>query len=149
MTASSTAGTVKVNRLPRPGPSLSARIRPPWASTIPLQMARPRPDPAISRPRSSPSSCENLRNRCGSRSAGTPTPSSATEKAMWTPSCATVTRMGDSALECLAALESRLLSTWTMRRRSAMTLGRSGGMSMCRSLLPLGYNMDRYSSGKR
>ena len=41
--APSTVGRVKVNRAPRPGPSLSARMRPPWASTIPLQMARPRP----------------------------------------------------------------------------------------------------------
>ena len=30
-------------------------MRPPWVSTIPLQMARPRPDPAMSRLRSSPS----------------------------------------------------------------------------------------------
>ena len=78
---SSTAGRVKVNRLPSPIPSLSARMRPPWAYTIPLQMASPSPDPPSSRTRSSPSSCENLRNRWGNCSAGTPTPSSDTEKA--------------------------------------------------------------------
>ena len=39
------------------------------------------PDPAMSRPRSSPSMRENFLNRCGRRSAGTPTPSSATERA--------------------------------------------------------------------
>ena len=87
-----------------------------WASTMPLRMARPRPATPISRPRSSPSGCENSRNRCGSRSAGKPTPSSATEKATWTPCNTMVTRMGDSASECLAALESRLFSTWIMRR---------------------------------
>ena len=53
--ASSTVGIVKVNRAPMPGPSLSAQMRPPWASTIPLQMASPRPDPATPLPRSSPS----------------------------------------------------------------------------------------------
>ena len=31
--ASSATGIVKVNRVPRPAPSLSARMRPPWAST--------------------------------------------------------------------------------------------------------------------
>ena len=45
--ASRATGIVKVNRAPRPGPSLSAHIRPPWVSIIPLQMARPRPDPAV------------------------------------------------------------------------------------------------------
>ena len=120
----------------RPNQVGNLGMRPPWASTMPLQMASPRPDPPISRPRSSPSSRENLRNRCGSRSAGTPTPSSATEKATWTPSGTAVTRMGDSSFEWWAALESRLPSAWTMRRRSAMTLGRSGGRSMTRLLLP-------------
>ena len=38
---------------------------PPWASTIPLQMARPRPDPPVFRPRSSLPSRENFLNRCG------------------------------------------------------------------------------------
>ena len=41
--ASSAIGIVNVNRVPRPGPPLSARMRPPCASTSPLQMARPRP----------------------------------------------------------------------------------------------------------
>ena len=40
---SSTVAIVKVNRAPMPDPSLSAHIRPPCASTIPLQMARPWP----------------------------------------------------------------------------------------------------------
>ena len=46
----SAAGRVKVNRAPRPGPSLSARMRPPWASTMPLQMASPKPDPPMPEP---------------------------------------------------------------------------------------------------
>ena len=113
-----------------PGPPLSAQMRPPWASTIPLQMARPRPDPAMPLPRSSPSIRENFRNRCGRRSADTPMPSSATETATWTPSRTALTRMEDASGECLAALESRLPSTWTMRSLSAMTQGRSGARSM-------------------
>ena len=40
--------------------------------------------------------------------------------------------MVDDSGECLAALVSRLPSTWTMRDRSAMTQGRSIGMSMRR-----------------
>ena len=41
--AASATGIVKVKRAPRPTPPLSARMRPPWASTRPLQMARPSP----------------------------------------------------------------------------------------------------------
>ena len=37
-------GRVKVIRVPLPG-WLSAQIRPPWASTMPRLMLRPRPDP--------------------------------------------------------------------------------------------------------
>ena len=44
--------------------------------------------------------------------------------------------MGDDAGECLAALEIRLLSTCTMRARSAITRGRSSGRSMLRARLP-------------
>ena len=36
------AGSVNVTRVPRPGPALSARMRPPCASTSPLQMTSPR-----------------------------------------------------------------------------------------------------------
>ena len=38
--------------------------------------------------------------------------------------------MAADASEYLAALERRLFNTWTMRRRSAMTQGRSGGRSI-------------------
>ena len=44
--------------------------------------------------------------------------------------------MADSSFECRAALDSRLFSTWTMRRRSASTRGRSGGRSMIRLARP-------------
>ena len=72
-------GRVKVKRAPVPGPPLSARMRPPWASTIPLQMARP--SPVSSPPSSSDWTRENLRNRRGRPSAGMPRPSSDTETA--------------------------------------------------------------------
>ena len=114
------------------------QMRPPWASTSPLQMARPRPDPSIPRPRASPSMRENFLNRCGRRSAGTPWPSSETETATCMPSRTAATRMGDDAGEYLDALEKRLFNTWTRRCRSARTRGRSGGRSIwtvCRPLL--------------
>ena len=124
--ACSTVGMVKVNRAPRPGPSLSAHIRPPWASTIPLQTARPRPVPP---PCSPESTRENFLNRWGRLSAGMPRPSSETATATWTPSTAALTRMGEDSGEFLAALESRLPSTCTMRARSAITQGRSSASS--------------------
>ncbi len=55
-----------------PSPSLSAQIRPPCASTMPRQIARPRPYPSISGPSSSIR--ENLLNRRGSCSAEIPGP---------------------------------------------------------------------------
>ncbi len=41
------AGRRTVKVLPRPGPSLSAQIRPRCSSTMPRQMARPRPVPRV------------------------------------------------------------------------------------------------------
>ena len=79
--SSCATGRVKVNRLPSSGPSLSARIRPPWASTIPLQMASPRPVPPRPRPLSSPSSRENSEQARQSLGGYVPAPSSATENA--------------------------------------------------------------------
>ena len=90
----------------------------------------------MSRPRSSPSSRENFRNRCGRRSAAIPLPSSVTETATWYPSRTADTPMADASWECRAALESRLLRTWMMRRPSAMTSGSSGERSMRRLFLP-------------
>ena len=43
--AASATGIVNVKRAPKPMPPLSARMRPPWASTRPLQIARPSPLP--------------------------------------------------------------------------------------------------------
>ena len=45
-------------------------------------------------------------------------------------------RMTDDSEECLAALDSRLPTTWTMRRLSAITRGRSVSMSRSRLFLP-------------
>ena len=41
-----------------------------------------------------------------------------------------LTRMADDSGELLEALERRLFRTWTMRRRSAVTKGKSGGRSV-------------------
>ena len=108
-------------------------MRPPWASTIPLQMARPRP---ASPPDSVCSRRKNLRNRSGRSSAGIPRPWSDTEISTLAPAGTALTRMTESSRECSAALESRLPTTWTMRLRSAITRGRSGVTSMTRSFLP-------------
>ena len=64
------------------------------------------------------------------RSGATPRPSSATEMVTWTPSRIAVTRMGDDSGACREALETRLFSTCTTRRRSAIAGGRSGGRSI-------------------
>ena len=123
-------GSVKVKRAPRPGPALSARMRPPWASTSPLQMARPRPDPPVPAPVSPPAALEYLRNSCARRSGGMPLPSSATETATCIPSRSAAIRIGEDSGAWRAALASRLFCTCSTRWRSAMTRGRSGGRSM-------------------
>ncbi len=108
-------------------------MRPPWASTIPLQMARPRPvSPAASRS----SQWENLRNRRGRSSVGIPRPRSATETSTCTPVRTADTWIAEDSGECLAALDSRLAMTWTMRLRSAITGGRSGPTSISRLFRP-------------
>ena len=122
-----------MNLAPSPSPSLSARMRPPWASTIPLQMASPSP---VSPPGSPDGIRVNFRNRSGSRSAGMPRPSSATDTATYTPSRAALSRITEPSGECRAALDSRLPKTCTMRRRSASTSGRSGSRSMVRLFPP-------------
>ena len=131
----SAAGSVKVNRAPSPGPSLSAQMRPPWASTMPLQMASPSPDPSTPERWSDREARENLRNSSGRSSAGMPLPWSATETATCTPSRTAVSRTGDPSGEYPAALESRLLNTWTMRSLSASTIGRSAARSTSRGFL--------------
>ena len=104
-------------------------MRPPCASTIPLQMARPRPSPRTSGFPSAPLIRENFLNSCGSSSADTPLPSSMTETATWESCCEAVTMIVEGASEYLEALERRLVRTWTTRCLSAATGGRSGGRS--------------------
>ena len=93
--ATSATGSVKVTSVPWPTPPLAARMRPPWASTSPLQIARPRPAAPSAPSRSPPARPVCLRNRCASRSGATPRPSSATVTATWTPSRTAATRMGE------------------------------------------------------
>ncbi len=89
-------------------------------------MASPRPWPAVTP--GLPPPC--LLNRCGSSSGATPLPSSETATATCASSRTAPTRIGvDSGCACLAALANRLLSTCTMRRRSAITGGSSAGRS--------------------
>ena len=117
------AGSVRVRVVPRPAPALSARMRPPCASTSPLQIANPRPWPAVAPARPPP--C--LRNRCGSRSGATPRPSPETEMATCALSSPAVTRIGVDSGACCAALARRLSSTCTTRRRSTITRGQPRG----------------------
>ena len=93
MSVGSVRGSEKVKRAPRPGPSLSAQMRSPWDSTMPLQMARPRLERARSRRPLSPSMRGNFLKRSWMRSAGMPLPFSLTDRATWTPSQATLMRM--------------------------------------------------------
>ena len=66
-------GIVKLKVDPRSSPGLCAQIFPPWASTIPLQIARPRPLPeSLWRPPSW--TWENFLKRWGSLSWRTPLP---------------------------------------------------------------------------
>ena len=76
-------GTANVVRAPRPCPSGSPRMRPPWASTIRLQMARPRP---VSPPASRSSLWKKSLNRSGRSTAGIPWTWSDTETLTWPPS---------------------------------------------------------------
>ena len=97
-------------------------MRPPCASTSPWQMMSPRPMPAAARLPLPPSlGRAYLRNSCGSSSGATPQPSSRTETATCTPSRSATIRIGAEWGECRAASESSLLSTCTMRCRSANT----------------------------
>ena len=109
--SSEATGTVKLNRAPRPRPGLSAQIRPPCVSTIPLQMARPRPSPMVFQASSVLLTRENFWNRCGSCSEEIPSPSSATEMTTWASSSDALKLMTDCSGECLEALESRLAKT--------------------------------------
>ena len=58
-----------------------------------------------------------------------PLPSSETEIATCAPSRAASTRIGDVSGAWRAALANRLFSTWAMRSRSAIAIGRPGGSS--------------------
>ena len=92
----------------------------------------------MSPPCSSLSSRENFRKRWGRLSAGMPLPSSETDTETWRSPGTALTRMVDDSGECLAALVSRLPSTWTMRDWSAITQGRLDGISTRRlCLFPL------------
>ena len=102
----------------------------------PLADGQPQPRPAQFPSPLLAVQLRELAEQVGQCSAGTPTPSSATERATWTPSRTAETRMGDRSWEWRAALESRLVSTCTTRRRSAVTRGSRAGRSMTRLLRP-------------
>ena len=128
------------------GMPVRREARHPWAATSPLQMARPRPCLPPPRSRSSPArpACvlpEQVR------------------QLLWRHAPALVghrdrdvnaVRRRDDADgvvsgACRAALEKRLLKTWTMRSRSASTRGRSGGFPPARQV-PLNMEGDRRRS---
>ena len=88
-------------------------------------MASPRPWPAVAP--CSPPAC--LLNRRGSSPGATPLPSSETETATCASSRTAATRIGVDSGACRAAFDKRLLSTCTMRRRSAITGGSPAGRS--------------------
>ena len=103
---------------------------------MPLQMARPSPVPVRPASRSPSSSRANFLNSSGIRSGAIPSPSSATVNTTSDASCVALTLIAVRCFECLAALESRLPTTCTMRRLSAMTRGSSGPTSRWMLLAP-------------
>src|ERR1039458_1515805 len=114
------SGSVKRKLLPCPG-ALSAQRRPPWLSTMPRAMARPRPLPLFSR--ASEMSTWLKRSKIASSwSAGMPLPLSVTENRAHPSPRPTVTVTRLSRGENLIALPSRLTSVCTTRSASAHTL---------------------------
>ena len=70
-------GSATTNDEPRPGPSLAARIVPPWRSTTALAIERPSPSPPNCRVIAG-SPCSNGSKMCGSASGSIPLPVSRT-----------------------------------------------------------------------
>ena len=118
--AASTIGKVTVKREPRPMPSLSTAIVPPWSSTRFLAIARPRPRPPLARC----SACSPWTKRSkmrGASSAVMPTPSSSTRRTALSPSRPSSIAIRCSARENLTALVIRLQTTWVSRTASPWT----------------------------
>ena len=79
---------------------------------------------------------ENIRNSNGISSGNTPRPSSATDIATQSSPREALTRIAEESGEYRAAFDSRLHTTWTIRRRSAITRGRSSSISIVTFLRP-------------
>ena len=117
------ASIVNENTAPRPGPSLSAHIRPPISSARRRLIARPRPVPPYLRVVLE-SACENDLNRRDRPSAERPMPVSRTANVRPTrPSASgvlvTVSTTSPRSVN-LTALASRLRRIWRSRVRSPL-----------------------------
>jgi hypothetical protein len=103
-------GNVKWNAVPRPD-SLSAQIRPPWASTMPLAMDRPRPRPGCF----VVPVCQNRSKIALRCSSAMPGPVSVTENRASLPCGLTAIAIWPSGPVYLMALLTRFASTCRMR----------------------------------
>src|SRR5579864_6393764 len=120
------AGRVKRKVAPPslPPPWLSTPILPPWACTISLAMASPRPAPPWL-----PGTWKKRSKTRSRYSSGMPGPESATEKTTPLPSGSTCTATVPPAGVCCNAFCSRLPSASGARAGSASTFGAAGAIA--------------------
>ena len=123
-----TTGIVNM-KPPRSPTSPSSTVRrPPWASTIPLQIAIPR-SPSVRVPRIGWTFPAFFPGSVAERVAAAPAVSSPTVKATCESPGNTLILAVEVSDEYMDTLAIRLLRTCRIRRLSAITLGRAGGSS--------------------
>ncbi len=128
-------GRVTVKVAPWPT-RLSTPMAPPCSSTMPRQMASPRPVPPTERTLL-PSSCWNFLKSLPMSSGAMPRPRSVTRSSSCAPARRVVTCTVDPAGENLMAFESRFVTTCTMRSPSTRTWGRPRSTSDSMTMLRL------------
>ena len=133
--ASAASGRRTVNTLPAFAPPLSAATLPPCISTRRRTSDRPMPSPPCERSTVRPIWL-NISNTPASASPAIPTPVSLTTTTACSPSRRTDSRMLPRAGVYLAALLSRLATTWAMRVASASTSSGWSGISTSSACWP-------------
>ena len=139
------SGSENENVLPVPS-SLSTQMRPPWCSTISLQIGRPRPVPFGLSVSVSPT-CLKRSNTLGWSAAAMPMPVSVTLTTS-SPPRRTARQVTEPASVNLTAFEIRLMTTWISRSRSPVTSGRSAATSLT-SLRPFCSKSDEVAAVAR
>lgn len=122
-------GSVTVNVLPVPGPSLAAAIVPPWSSHRLRAIVRPMPSPPCARSIVR-SPWTNISNSCGSNSGAIPGPRSRTSTTIASPVSRAATWIGVCGPLYFDALIRRFWNTCASRTGSASTSSPSRGTSI-------------------